>query len=174
MVCKCKVDPEESLTTSAECCSNEPLTVLVKYHFPDLPEIEEIAEGDWIDLRAAEEVTLMQWEYYTVSLGISMEIPEGYELHLAPRSSTFKNFGVIQTNSVGVIDRSYSSDKDIIKMPVLAIRDTKINFGDRICQFRILPKQPKLNLVKVDKLNNKERGGFGSTGINTFEKPTKD
>jgi len=142
------------------------LEVKIKYHNKNIDEISEIAIGDWIDLRAAETVALNQFDSTYVSLGISMELPEGYEAHLAPRSSTFKNFGIIQTNSVAVIDNSYCGDNDIWKMPVLAMRHTVIKENDRICQFRIMEKQPKFNIVKVDHLNNPDRQGFGSTGIN--------
>ena len=93
-----------------------------------------------------------------------MRIPEGYEAHLAPRSSTFKTWGIIQTNSVGVVDFSYNSHDDVWKMPVYATRDTVIEVNDRICQFRIVENQPKIVFEEVEYLEGVARGGFGSTG----------
>ena len=141
------------------------LEVKIKYHNKEMPKIEAIEQGDWIDLRAAEDVELKAGEFALISLGISMELPEGYEAHIAPRSSTFKNFGIIQTNSVGIIDNSYSGDNDIWKYPAYAIRDTKISVGDRICQFRLFPIQEGLEFKEVTKLKEASRGGFGSTGV---------
>jgi len=141
------------------------MEILIKYHDPDIEKIEKIAIGDWIDLRAAEEVTLSKGEYALISLGVSMKLPEGYEAHVVPRSSTFKNFGVIQTNSFGVIDNSYSGTNDIWRFPAIAMRDTTISKNDRICQFRIVERQPQVKLVEVDALDDTDRGGFGSTGI---------
>ena len=99
-------------------------------------------------------------------MGISVQVPDGYEMLLAPRSSTFKNFGLIQTNSLGIIDESYCGDRDIIRMPVYATRDTELHVNDRICQFRILEHQPHIVFEEVDSLGNQDRGGFGSTGKN--------
>ena len=96
---------------------------------------------------------------------VAMQLPNGYEAHVVPRSSTFKTYGIIQTNSKGIIDESYCGDNDEWKMPVYATRNTVINFNERICQFRIVKKMPKLNIIKVDNLDNDDRGGFGSTGI---------
>ena len=138
----------------------------IKYHNTDLIKIEKIDIGDWIDLRAAEPVVMSAGDFKLISLGISVQVPEGYEMWIAPRSSTFKNFGIIQTNSIGVIDNSYCGDGDIIKMPALAIRDTVINPNDRICQFRLLPNQKALNFIEVTTLGNADRGGLGSTGKN--------
>ena len=95
-----------------------------------------------------------------------MKLPDGYEAHLAPRSSTFKTWGIIQTNSIGVVDNSYSGNNDIWKMPVYATRDTVINVNDRICQFRIMSKMPVVDVEEVDNLEGPDRGGFGSTGTN--------
>ena len=116
------------------------------------------------NLRAAKDMKLWEGCNYRIPLGISIELPEGYEAHIAPRSSTFKNWGIIQTNSVGVIDNSYCGDNDIWMMPVYATRFTKIKKNDRICQFRIVEKQPHLEFETVDHLGNEDRGGFGSTG----------
>lgn len=94
-----------------------------------------------------------------------MMLPEGYEAHVVPRSSTFKNWGILQTNSMGIIDNSYCGDNDIWQMPVYAVRDTHISKGDKICQFRIVPKMPTVNFAESDHLSDKDRGGFGSTGM---------
>lgn len=138
----------------------------IKYHNEEIEKIKKIDKGDWIDLRAAEKVELKQGDFALISLGVSMKLPDGYEAHLAPRSSTFKTWGIIQTNSIGVVDNSYSGNNDIWKMPVYATRDTVINVNDRICQFRIMPKMPVLDVEEVDNLEGSDRGGFGSTGTN--------
>lgn len=122
-------------------------------------------KSDWIDLAAAETVTLKKGEFKLIHLGVAMELPEGYEAHIAPRSSTFKNFKILETNSVGVVDRSYCGPNDWWKMAVYATEDTTINKGDRIAQFRIIENQPKLNFVESE-LTGQDRGGFGSTGKN--------
>ncbi|MCI7813935.1 MAG: deoxyuridine 5'-triphosphate nucleotidohydrolase [Lachnospiraceae bacterium] len=138
--------------------------IQILYHSKEIEKIKKISKGDWIDLRAAEEVHLKKGEFALISLGISMKLPEGYEAHIAPRSSTFKNFGLIQTNGVGIVDGSYCSEKDIYKMPVLAVRDTVVHVNDRICQFRIVENQPEICFEEVEHLEAEERGGFGSTG----------
>lgn len=139
-------------------------TIKIKYHNTDLKHVEQKDGGDWIDLRAAEEVELKKGDFALIPLGVSMKLPEGYEAHLAPRSSTFKNWGIIQTNSVGVIDNSYSGDNDEWKMPVYATKDTIVEKGDRVCQFRIMKRQPAIQFEEVEHLDGKDRGGFGSTG----------
>ena len=139
------------------------LTVKIKYHTDILP-IEEFENGDWIDLRAAEDVEMKAGESRLISLGVSMKLPEGYEAHILPRSSTFKNWGIIQTNHMGVIDNSYSGNNDIWRYPALAVRDTKIYKNDRICQFRIEKKQPKFFWVPVEWMEDDDRRGFGSSG----------
>jgi dUTP pyrophosphatase len=140
--------------------------IKIVYHNKNLGKIEAIDQGDWIDLRAAETVEMTVGEFRLISLGVSMKLPEGYEAHLAPRSSTFKKWGITQVNSFGVIDNSYSGTNDIWRVPVLAHRDTTIYEGDRICQFRIVKKQPDITFVEVDELDSTDRGGFGSTGHN--------
>ena len=120
--------------------------------------------SDWIDLRAAETIELKKGDFKIISLGVSMKLPEGYEAHVVPRSSTFKKWGIIQTNSMGIIDNSYCGDNDIWGLPVYATRDTKILRGDRVCQFRIVKKMPHLNIEEVEHLADNNRGGFGSTG----------
>ena len=137
--------------------------IKVKYHTDILP-LEINDKGDWIDLRAAEDMKLWAGHDYYIPLGISVELPEGYEAHIAPRSSAFKRWGIIQANSVGVIDNSYCGDNDIWMMPVYATRFAEIKKNDRICQFRIVEKQPHLEFETVDHLGNEDRGGFGSTG----------
>ena len=141
-------------------------TINIKYHNSDLKKIEKIEIGDWIDLRAAEDVELKAGDFKIISLGVSMKLPEGYEAHVLPRSSTFKTWGVLQTNSMGIIDNSYSGTNDIWRFPAYATRDTKIKVNDRLCQFRIVKKQPKVELIEVDRLDDTDRGGFGSTGTN--------
>ncbi len=140
-------------------------TIRIKY-FSD--KIEKLAyienKSDWIDLRAAEEVRLKKGDFALIPLGVAMELPKGYEAHVVPRSSTFKNFGVIQTNHMGVIDESYCGDSDQWYMPVLAVRDTEIHVNDRICQFRIMQHQPTIRFEETDTLGHSDRGGFGSTG----------
>ena len=141
-------------------------TIKIKYHSDKIDKLTYIdGKSDWIDLRAAEEVEFKAGDYKLVSLGISMRLPEGYEAHIAPRSSTFKNYGLIQTNSIGIIDNSYSSDKDIYKWPAFATRDTVVHVNDRICQFRIVKNQPKIVFDEVEHLGGAVRGGFGSTGV---------
>lgn len=141
-------------------------TIKIKYHTNEIDKITEIAVGDWIDLRAAETVAMNTGDFKLISLGVSMKLPEGYEAHIVPRSSTFKTWGVIQTNSMGIIDNSYSGTNDIWRFPAYATRDTQIKVNDRLCQFRIVKKQPKVELIEVDKLDDIDRGGFGSTGKN--------
>ena len=121
-------------------------------------------KSDWIDLRAAEDVEMKAGEFRLIPLGVAMRLPAGYEAHIVPRSSTFKNFGILQTNHMGIIDESYCGSNDQWFFPALAIRDTVIHVNDRICQFRIMEHQPSLTFVETDSLDNKDRGGFGSTG----------
>lgn len=140
------------------------MNIQIKYH-TDITPLEQKDGSDWIDLRAAEDVELFEGDFKLISLGISMKLPEGYEAHIVPRSSTFKNFGILQTNHFGVIDESYCGDNDVWKFPAYAIRHTVIHKDDRICQFRIEKKQPKVDFEVVDKLSDTNRGGFGSTGV---------
>lgn len=140
------------------------LQIQILYHDADIVRIEKIAQGDWIDLRAAERVELKTGDFRLISLGVSMRLPAGYEAHIAPRSSTFKKWGILQANSVGVVDESYCGESDLWMMPVYATRDTVIEKNDRICQFRIIPKMPEVELIETDHLDGENRGGFGSTG----------
>ena len=139
--------------------------IRIKYFSDKIERLTYIdGKSDWIDLRAAETVTLKAGEFRLIPLGVAMALPEGYEAHVVPRSSTFKNFGIIQTNSQGVIDNSYSGTNDQWYVPVYALRDTKIEFNDRICQFRIMKNQPRINFIECDVLDDIDRGGFGTTG----------
>lgn len=148
------------------CDCVKSLDMKIKYHNFNLEKLTKLDKGDWIDLRAAEEVKLEVGDFKLISLGISVQIPVGYEMHIVPRSSTYKNFGIIQANHQGVVDESYNGDGDIIKFPAIAMRDTVIQIGDRICQFRLMKKQPIINFIEVISLGNDDRGGFGSTGKN--------
>lgn len=138
--------------------------IKVKY-FNQNCKLEEIATGNWIDVRASHTVEIKKGENALIRLGFAMKLPDGYEAHLAPRSSTFKKWHVLQTNSVGVIDNSYCGDDDEWMINFLAIEDTVIHEGDRIAQFRIMEVMPKLVFEEVDSLNEVSRGGFGSTGV---------
>ena len=137
--------------------------IKIKY-FNDVQEIEALEVGDWIDLRSAESVDIKAGEYKLIRLGVAMELPEGYEALVAPRSSTFKNYGILLANSLGIIDESYKGDNDEWKFLAYATRDTHVEKNDSICQFRIIEHQPKIKLTKVESLGNADRGGIGSTG----------
>ena len=138
------------------------MRILINYHGNN--PIDKISVGDWIDLRAAEDVDMKKGEYKKISLGVSMKLPEGYEAHVSSRSSTFQKWGIMLTNGIGIIDNSYSGDNDIWMYPAIAIKDTHISKGDRIAQFRIAKKQPEIEFISVDHLEGPDRGGFGSTG----------
>ena len=139
--------------------------IKVKYFVDGIDELcAVVGKSDWIDLRSAEEVTLKAGEFRLIPLGLAIALPEGYEAHLVPRSSTFKNYGILQTNSMGVVDYSYRGDGDEWRMPVYATRDVTIEKGARICQFRIVRNQPPLTFTRVEHLDGPDRGGFGSTG----------
>lgn len=148
------------------------LQIKIKYFNDELERLTKITKGNWIDLRAAENVTLKKGEFKLIRLGIAMELPRGYEAHVVPRSSTFKNFGVIQTNHQGVVDGpdretgegGYCGNEDEWFFPALAVRDTEIHVNDRICQFRIMEQQPEITFEEVTELTGPNRGGHGSTG----------
>ena len=140
-------------------------TIKIKYFTDKIEKLAYIGgKSDWVDLRSAEDVTLKKGEFKLIPLGIAMELPKGYEAHVVPRSSTYKNFGVIQTNHMGVIDETYCGDNDQWFMPVLAMPDTRIHVNDRICQFRIMEHQPELVFEETEILGHADRGGHGSTG----------
>ena len=142
------------------------MDIKIKYFNNEVTPIKFIDadKSDWIDLRAAKDIELKAGEFKLIPLGVGMILPDGYEAHVVPRSSTFKNWGIIQTNSMGIIDNSYSGDNDQWMMPVYATRDTTIKLNDRICQFRIMEKCPRVSFTTVEHLNSTDRGGFGSTG----------
>ena len=164
---------------------NKKLIVKIKYHDDELERIEKLEVGDWIDLRAAEDTFIPHGASALISLGVSMKLPEGYEAHVVPRSSTFNKWGIIQTNSVGIIDNSYSGTNDIWKFPCFCLvpkiqialdddefvspsmvrRGTMIRKNDRICQFRIVKKQEPFEFDEVLVLDEIDRKGFGSTGF---------
>ena len=140
-------------------------TIRIKYFTDKIEKLTYIdGKSDWIDLRAAEDVVLQKGELKLIPLGVAMELPKGYEAHIVPRSSTFKNFGIIQTNHQGVVDSSYCGDNDQWYMPAYALRDTEIHVNDRICQFRIMKNQPAIVFDEVEYLDHEDRGGIGSTG----------
>ncbi len=141
------------------------MNIKIKYLNDQIKKLEYIdGKSDWIDLRSAERIELKAGEFKLIPLGIAMELPEGYEAHVAPRSSTFKNFGILQANSIGIIDSSYCGDNDWWYFPALAMRDTVIEVNDRICQFRIMENQPHIDFEECEHLTGADRGGFGSTG----------
>ena len=139
--------------------------IQIKYFTDKIEKLTYIdGKSAWIDLRAAKDMELKAGEYAMIPLGVAMKLPEGYEAHIVPRSSTYKNYGLIQTNHMGVVDESYCGDDDVWMMPALAMRDTEINVNDRICQFRIQKHQPVIRFEETDTLGNENRGGIGSTG----------
>lgn len=139
--------------------------IRIKYFTDKIDRLEYIGgKSDWIDLRASETVELKAGEFRLIPLGVAMELPKGYEAHIVPRSSTFKNYGILQTNSCGVVDCTYCGDNDMWRMPVYATRDTVIAQNDRICQFRIYENMPAVRFEEAESLGNEDRGGFGTTG----------
>ena len=140
------------------------MEVKIKY-FSDIEKIKKFKYGDWIDLRSAEDVELKAGDFKIIKLGIGMKLPYGWEAHVAPRSSTYKNFGIICANSFGIIDNSYCGDEDEWGLPAIALRDTTIHKNDRICQFRVVEKQPSIDFVEVEHLDKVSRGGFGMSGV---------
>lgn len=146
--------------------ASESLKIPVKY-VDGFKTITEVPVGDWIDLAAGEDVDLFYGYIGNISLGVAMQLPPGYEAHVLPRSSTFKRYGIVMVNSMGIIDNSYCGDDDVWRFPAMCVRPmagTTIHKGERIAQFRIVKKQPAVEFVEVDILGNKNRGGFGSTG----------
>ena len=128
----------------------------------EVPKI--LSVGNWIDLCSAKRVVMMEGDHELISLGIAMKLPEGYEAHILPRSSTFKKWGIIMANSMGIVDNTYCGDNDIWMFSAIATRNIVIEKGDRIAQFRIVEIQPSIRFNQVNSLGNKDRGGFGSTG----------
>lgn len=140
------------------------VNIKIKY-LRNIEKLEILSCGDWIDLRAAEDTELYAGEYKMIPLGVAMELPLGYEALVAPRSSTFKKYGVQMANSIGIIDESYKGDGDEWHFPAYATRNTVIKKNERICQFRLIEHQPGVVFLEVNKLGNDDRGGFGSTGV---------
>lgn len=138
-------------------------TIKIKY-LRDIEKIKPLEVGDWVDLRAAEDVTMFAGEYKAIPLGVAMELPAGYEALVAPRSSTFKKYGILLANSIGIIDESYKGDNDEWHFLAYAERETIIPKNERICQFRIIEHQPAVSFCEVESLGNADRGGIGSTG----------
>ena len=139
--------------------------IKIRYFSDEIERLRYIdGKSDWIDLRCAERTELKAGDFALIPLGVAMELPEGYEAHVVPRSSTFKTWGLLQANSMGIVDRSYCGDNDQWRLPVYATRDTVIEVNDRICQFRIMENQPKLEFLECEHLSGPDRGGFGSTG----------
>ncbi len=139
--------------------------IRIKYFTDKIERLTCIGgKSDWIDLRAAEDIVMKAGEFKLIPLGVAMELPAGYEAHVVPRSSTYKNFGIIQTNHMGVIDESYCGDNDQWFFPAYALRDTELHVNDRICQFRIMEHQPAIHFEEVEALGHEDRGGHGSTG----------
>lgn len=139
----------------------------IKIKFTDEKVYEEfnnISVGDWIDLKTIDIVTIKEGQFRMIDLGVAMELPEGYEAWIVPRSSTFMKYGVLQANSIAIIDNSFKGNEDVLRFLVWATRDVTIPKGTRICQFRIMKNQPEIDFIKVDKLENENRGGIGSTG----------
>lgn len=130
----------------------------------NIEKISRIKKGDWIDLRCAEDTKVEPGKLYMIPLGVAMQLPEGYEAIVAPRSSTFKNYGLLLSNSLGIIDESYCGDNDEWRYPAYATEECTIPKNTRICQFRIIEHQPDFDILEVDSLGNADRGGFGSTG----------
>ena len=140
-------------------------TIKIKYFDNEIDKVEKFVQGDLIDLRAAETVAMNKGDYKLIPLGVGMILPDGYKANVYPRSSTYKNFGVIMANSVGQVDNSYSGNEDQWMFPAVALRNTIINKNDRICQFEIQKIQPDIEFEEVDSLNEISRGGIGSTGV---------
>ena len=139
------------------------MNIKVKYH-ADIEPLKKVENGDWIDLRVAEDYHLEPGDFKLLSLGVSMKLPDGYEAHIVPRSSTFKTWGILQTNHMGIIDNSYCGDNDVWMFPALATEDVVIEKNSRICQFRLVKKMGNVEFDTVDKLEDEDRGGFGSSG----------
>lgn len=140
------------------------MEIKIKY-LADIEPIKQAAPHEWYDLRVAKDIEIRAGEFELIPLGVAIELPKGYEAIVAPRSSTFKNLGIIQANSIGVIDHRFCGDNDQWMFPAYATRDIRIPKNTRICQFRILYCQPECEIIEVDHLGNEDRNGIGSTGL---------
>ena len=140
------------------------MNIKIKYFDKEIDKVEKISKGDLIDLRAPETVEMKKGDFRLIPLGVDMKLPDGYKANMYPRSSTYKNFGIIQANSVGQIDNSYSGDADEWRFPAIALRNTVIHKNDRICQFEIQKIQTEIEFIEVEHLDEVSRGGIGSTG----------
>lgn len=166
--------PETNITLTQRCltCSGSgvielepaPIQVKIKYHTDTLVRVSKLEQGDWIDLRAAANIEMEKGKQYLVPLGISMKIPYGFEAHVVPRSSSYKNYKVIQTNGIGILDNSYCGDGDQWFWPVIAMENTFIVENDRVAQFKIVPRMPIVEFLEVAQMEDADRGGHGSTG----------
>lgn len=154
---------KEMIMSEFNITDGSALPITVQYQHDDTVRMGLIEKGDWIDMYADEDVEMKSGEFKLIHLGVAMKLPDGYEGHLAPRGSTFKKWHIIQANSVGVVDNSYCGPNDWWRFPAIALADTKISRGDKICQFRIVEKQPNVRFVE-GKMTSEDRGGFGSTG----------
>lgn len=153
------------------------MIIRVKY-FEGATRLKKIKKGNWIDVYANKDVFVKVGERAMIPLGFALELPQGWEAHLAPRSSTFKTWGIIQTNSLGVVDDTYIGDNDQWHMPVYCLQGknkevldgveqngTWVRQGDKIGQFRIMEVMPEIEFKEVESFGNADRGGFGSTGV---------
>ena len=140
-------------------------TIKICYVDKEMPKIEKINVGDWIDLRSRVELDYKAGDYLQIPLGIIVQLPNGYEAIEAPRSSTFKKYGIIMCNSIGIIDNSYCGPGDEWNFLGYALRDGHIDKYDRICQFRILKSMPYTEIVEIEEPEGESRGGIGSTGV---------
>lgn len=152
------------------------MKIRIKY-YDGATKLKKITKGNWIDVYANTDIFIEEGNRAMIPLGFALELPNGWEGHLAPRSSTFKTWGVIQTNSVGVVDDTYIGDNDQWHMPIFCLqgketlkedgiekRGTWIKKGDKIGQFRIMEVMPTIEFEEVESFGNEDRGGFGSTG----------
>ena len=140
------------------------MEIKIKYHGHDMEKLGLEQHGDWIDLKTAEDAVIKPGEMKIISLGVSMKLPEGYEAHIVPRSSTFLRFGVLQANGIGIVDEAYCGENDIWRFPAYSPKGSFIPKGSRICQFRIVKKMPEITFTETEHMEDASRGGFGSTG----------
>lgn len=154
----------------------------IKYFDDLMPRMKHTKIGDWVDVRASsvlkndkpvkweidddgkEFVSYNFFDHLLIKLGFAMQFPSMYEAHVLPRSSLFKNKGLILVNGMGIIDHSYRGDNDQWLFPALAMRPGKIYKHERIGQFRLIQRMEKLQFLEVNLFNSEDRGGLGSTG----------